>query len=72
MKLKSMFLSGAAALALGGFSSPAAFAADPIKLGLIEDISGDLATFGIPKLHGSLWRWTKSTKRAASWGVQSR
>jgi len=27
--------------------------ADPIKIGLIEDISGDLAMMGLPKLHGS-------------------
>ena len=49
MKRKSMFLSSATALALGALCAPA-FAADPIKLGLIEDISGDLATYGIPKL----------------------
>ena len=54
MKLKSMFLSSATALVLGAFCTASAFAADPIKLGLIEDISGDLATYGIPKLHGSL------------------
>ncbi len=28
-------------------------AATPIKIGLLEDVSGDLAMFGIPKLHGS-------------------
>ncbi|MBV8869118.1 MAG: transporter substrate-binding protein, partial [Acetobacteraceae bacterium] len=28
-------------------------AAAPIKVGLLEDVSGDLAMFGIPKLHGS-------------------
>nr|WP_244641775.1 urea ABC transporter substrate-binding protein [Chelatococcus reniformis] len=28
-------------------------AADPIKVGLLEDISGDLALIGLPKLHGS-------------------
>ena len=54
MKLKSIFLSRATALVLGAFCTASAFAADPIKLGLIEDISGDLATYGIPKLHGSL------------------
>jgi branched-chain amino acid transport system substrate-binding protein len=54
MKLKSMFLSSATAFVLGAFCAGSAFAADPIKLGLIEDISGDLATYGIPKLHGSL------------------
>ena len=54
MKLKSMFLSSATAFVLGAFCAASAFAAEPIKLGLIEDISGDLATYGIPKLHGSL------------------
>ncbi|MBF5007137.1 urea ABC transporter substrate-binding protein [Diaphorobacter caeni] len=28
-------------------------AADPIKIGLLEDVSGDLALIGMPKLHGS-------------------
>ncbi|SFU42949.1 branched-chain amino acid transport system substrate-binding protein [Methylobacterium sp. 174MFSha1.1] len=28
-------------------------AADPIKVGLLEDISGDLAVIGLPKLHGA-------------------
>jgi branched-chain amino acid transport system substrate-binding protein len=37
-----------AAVAVG-----AARAADPLKIGLLEDVSGDLALFGIPKLHGS-------------------
>lgn len=30
-----------------------ALGSDPIKIGLIEDISGDLAMMGLPKLHGS-------------------
>ena len=28
-------------------------AADPLKIGLMEDVSGDLAFMGMPKLHGS-------------------
>ena len=52
-KIKLMVLPSAAALVVGIACAPA-LAADPIKLGLIEDISGDLATYGIPKLHGSL------------------
>ncbi|MCW5620705.1 MAG: urea ABC transporter substrate-binding protein [Burkholderiales bacterium] len=32
----------------------AALAADPLKIGLLEDVSGDLAVYGRPKLHGSL------------------
>jgi branched-chain amino acid transport system substrate-binding protein len=31
----------------------AASAADPLKVGLLEDVSGDLALMGMPKLHGS-------------------
>src|SRR5207248_1282490 len=30
-----------------------AYAADPLKIGLLEDVSGDLALMGMPKLHGS-------------------
>jgi len=48
-------LTGAAALPLVNLiRSERVRAADPIKVGLLEDISGDLAVFGIPKLHGSL------------------
>jgi branched-chain amino acid transport system substrate-binding protein len=41
---------GTAALLL--LAGPA-FAADPIKVGLLEDVSGDLAVIGLPKLHGA-------------------
>jgi branched-chain amino acid transport system substrate-binding protein len=40
-------------LALAMLSTAPARAADPIKIGLMEDISGDLAFMGLPKLHGS-------------------
>lgn len=38
-------------LASGAFSN--SIAAEPLKVGLIEDVSGDLAFMGLPKLHGS-------------------
>ncbi len=48
-------VTGAAALPLVNIiRSEQARAANPIKIGLLEDVSGDLAMFGIPKLHGSL------------------
>jgi branched-chain amino acid transport system substrate-binding protein len=48
--LKTAFLG----LMLGAVATfGAAQAADPLKVGLLEDVSGDLAVFGIPKLHGS-------------------
>jgi urea ABC transporter substrate-binding protein len=53
MKRRAM-LAGAAALST--LAVPWVRRADavaPIKVGLLEDVSGDLAMFGIPKLHGS-------------------
>ena len=32
---------------------PQARAQEKIRIGLLEDISGDLAAMGMPKLHGS-------------------
>jgi hypothetical protein len=41
-------------LMLGTAAISAAQAADPpLKVGLLEDVSGDLAFMGMPKLHGS-------------------
>src|SRR6201747_1111163 len=40
-------------LALLACAASAAYAADPLKIGLLEDVSGDLAFMGMPKLHGS-------------------
>lgn len=42
-----------AALAAAAAMAVPALAADPIKIGLLEDVSGDLGVIGIPKLHGS-------------------
>ena len=53
MKRRTL-LSGAAALPVFSIlGRHAALGADPIKIGLLEDISGDLAMMGLPKLHGS-------------------
>jgi urea ABC transporter substrate-binding protein len=47
-------LAGAATLPLFSIvGRHAALGADPIKIGLLEDVSGDLALYGLPKLHGS-------------------
>lgn len=52
MRRRTLLL-GAAALPAVSIL-PARAAATPIKIGLLETTSGDLAMFGIPKLHGSL------------------
>lgn len=54
MKLPASLIRSAAGFMLAMLPASAVLAAEPIKLGLIEDISGDLAPYGIPKLHGSL------------------
>jgi len=47
-------IAGGVGVAAGlSMMAAAAFAADPIKVGLLEDVSGDLGVIGIPKLHGS-------------------
>src|SRR3954453_12562136 len=47
-------LTGAAMLpAFAIVGRHSALGSDPIKIGLIEDVSGDLAMMGMPKLHGS-------------------
>lgn len=55
MKRRTTFCaaSALASLALAFALSGAASAAEPLKIGLMEDISGDLALMGLPKLHGS-------------------
>ncbi len=59
MSLRSRMLQSAAALVAAALGAKGAMAADPIKagpikVGLIEDISGDFAAIGLPKLHGSV------------------
>ena len=54
MKLRNaiLFASCTVGLAAALATSPA-LAADPLKVGLLEDVSGDLAVLGKPKLNGS-------------------
>lgn len=54
MSFRTNVLSCAAGIVLAAAGASAAMAEDPIKVGLIEDISGDLAPYGLPKLHGAL------------------
>ena len=52
MKLRKVLIGMAGAMTLvAGMGT--AFAADPIKVGLLEDVSGDLGLLGKPKLNGS-------------------
>ncbi|PZQ50163.1 MAG: urea ABC transporter substrate-binding protein [Rhodovulum sulfidophilum] len=54
MRMKTALLGLASALALGAAAVPAsAQDGEPIKIGLLEDVSGDLALIGMPKLHGT-------------------
>lgn len=54
MKRRTLLTGVGASLAAPVILKHSALAATPIKVGLLEDTSGDLAMFGIPKLHGSL------------------
>jgi branched-chain amino acid transport system substrate-binding protein len=56
MRRKTMtqaLLAGLSAMAVVAAFTPGAHAQEKIKIGLLEDISGDLASMGLPKLHGS-------------------
>jgi len=53
MRLKTVLPGLISALAMVMTVTLPARAEDPIKVGLLEDISGDLALIGLPKLHGS-------------------
>ena len=53
MKRRSLLASAAALPLFSIVGRNAALGADPIKIGLLEDVSGDLAMMGLPKLHGS-------------------
>lgn len=52
-RMTRALLAGFSALAMATAVAPQAQAAEKIKIGLLEDISGDLASMGLPKLHGS-------------------
>ena len=70
MRVRTSLLQFMAAAAIAAGSATAAVAADPIKLGLIEDISGDLAPYGLPKLHGSLLAVDEINKAGGIMGRQ--
>ena len=54
MKRRNLLIATAAAPLLGALPGAVrAATGQPIKIGLLEDVSGDLAAFGLPKLHGS-------------------
>jgi branched-chain amino acid transport system substrate-binding protein len=53
MELRRTLLVLAGAASVTAILSLPAMAADPIKMGLLEDVSGDLALMGMPKLHGA-------------------
>ncbi|KER69954.1 urea ABC transporter substrate-binding protein [Burkholderia cepacia] len=53
MTKRTALFAAAWSLTFALLSPLSANAADPIKIGLIEDVSGDLAMIGMPKLHGS-------------------
>lgn len=54
MKLRRSLIAVASMLSVMAAVPGLARAADPIKVGLLEDVSGDLAVLGKPKLNGSL------------------
>jgi branched-chain amino acid transport system substrate-binding protein len=54
MKLRNTLLSVACAVTFAALPGTSALAADTLKVGLLEDVSGDLAFMGKPKLNGSL------------------
>lgn len=70
MKLKKSFLALAGALCAASLASGAAVAADPIKIGLLEDVSGDLGLLGKPKLNGSLLAVEEINKAGGIMGRQ--
>lgn len=53
MTLRTSTCALACLLALAALPVTSTLAAEPIKVGLMEDISGDLAFMGLPKLHGA-------------------
>lgn len=70
MRFRSNFVLLAAALSVTSMHSGQTFAADPIKIGLLEDVSGDLAVYGKPKLNGSLLAVEEINKAGGIMGRQ--
>jgi len=70
MKLRTRLSIIAGALSVTAALTGPTFAADPIKIGLLEDISGDLAVLGKPKLNGSLLAVEEINKAGGIMGRQ--
>ena len=65
--LRTAFLG--AALGVAAFGAAQA-AEPPLKIGLLEDVSGDLAFMGMPKLHGSQLAVEEINKKGGILGRQ--
>ena len=70
MKLRTSILVIASLLAIAALPITSAHAADTIKIGLMEDVSGDLALLGKPKLNGSLLAVEEINKAGGIMGRQ--
>ena len=68
MRRRLTTLAGAVATA-AALAFPA-LAADPIKIGLLEDVSGDLSVYGKPKLNGSQLAVEEINKKGGIMGRQ--
>jgi len=70
MELRRSLLVFAGAASIAAMLAAPAMAADPIKIGLLEDVSGDLALMGKPKLNGSLLAVEEINKAGGIMGRQ--
>ena len=70
MKLRTSIVVIASLLAIAALPTTSAHAADTIKIGLMEDVSGDLALLGKPKLNGSLLAVEEINKAGGIMGRQ--
>ncbi len=70
MELRRSLLVFAGAASVAAMLAAPAMAADPIKIGLLEDVSGDLALMGKPKLNGSLLAVEEINKAGGIMGRQ--
>lgn len=70
MKLRTSIAVIASFLAIVALPTTSVHAADTIKIGLMEDVSGDLALLGKPKLNGSLLAVEEINKAGGIMGRQ--
>ena len=71
MKSGLLFRTAFLGAVLGAAAFGAARAAEPpLKIGLLEDVSGDLAFMGMPKLHGSQLAVEEINKKGGILGRQ--